>query len=280
MAAACCLGAQSLEDLLEDKQRGYSLYTRLQGSVNDSGSVTKLDTTAGYTFNRYFGVDAGLPLYIVRPAAGTTILGTRPRTGVGNAWTALRLTVPARVVTIMSVLTGTAPTGDSTQGFSTGAFTADWTTHFYRHAGRFMPFGSLGVANTISDTPFYLRPFSSRGLVRQFEAGSTARVWRGNSLGASAYWVRPGGEQTIVSKLGVKQPRPPGSSLGRIFEIPGETVVEARLARDQGFSMWYEASPRSWLDADIGYSRSRSFALNSLFFSVGVNWKALVASRR
>src|SRR5258708_7565219 len=82
------VAAQSLEDLLKDPSQGWTLYSRTQGSSNQAGLVTKLDTNAGYAFNQYFSVDFGVPLYFVYPSVSKTasILGTRPRNGLGNVY--------------------------------------------------------------------------------------------------------------------------------------------------------------------------------------------------
>ena len=84
-----------------------------------------------------------------------------------------------------------------------------------------------------------------------------------------------------VSKLTWKKPtKQPGSSLGRIFEQPGESVVQASEIADNGFSFWYESSLGGFLDFDAGYSRSGSYSLDSFFFGVGINWKAFLHKAR
>ena len=44
---------------------GIIFYERVSGSASRLGSVTRLDSTVGYNFNRYFGVDAGIPVYFL-----------------------------------------------------------------------------------------------------------------------------------------------------------------------------------------------------------------------
>src|SRR5262249_45772279 len=145
-----------------------------------------------------------------------------------NVYLNLRLTLNNPVVNYSPYLVVAAPTGDRSQGFSTGHVTYDWHNHLNRTFGRLTPFFNIGMANTIMDAPFYLRPFSSHGLVGHFEGGATVRTWRSTAIGFSGYGIIPSGDQTIVSKLGKKQPKPVESSLGRIFETPGESVVSAQ----------------------------------------------------
>jgi len=280
LCCLCCLGpaaAQSLEDFIQDSTLGLSLSSRTQGSSNRSGVVTKLDTVAAYNFSQYFGVDLGAPIYFVRPSGKTASqLGGRPRNGLGNVYLNLRFTLSKPAVNFVSFVTVAAPTGDRAEGFSTGHVTCDWHNHFYRTFGRVTPFANAGLGDTITDSPFYLRPFSSLGLLGHFEGGSTIRLWRQLSAGTSFYAIVPSGDQHVISKLSGKQTPVKGSSLGRIFEIPDLTEPGPISIRDQGFSLWVEAVVTPFLDFDIGYSRSTQYALNSMFFGVGFNWKSLI----
>src|SRR5712691_2136630 len=142
------LPAQSLEDLLEDPGHGLTLYSRTQGSVNQAGSVIKLDSNVGYNFNQYLGIDLGVPVYIINPASGKSAssLGTRQSTALGNLYLDLRFTLTRPVVNFLTYLTLAAPTGDRNQGFSTGHVTYDWHNHLSRTFGRFTPFASAGLA--------------------------------------------------------------------------------------------------------------------------------------
>src|SRR5215831_19102190 len=73
---------------------GITFYERLSGSANRLGSITRLDTTAGYNFNRYFGVDAGIPIYFVRPSDTTkSATGSRSANGIGDFYGEFRLTL-------------------------------------------------------------------------------------------------------------------------------------------------------------------------------------------
>jgi hypothetical protein len=272
------LTAQSLEDLLVDPSHGLTLYSKSQGSSNQAGTVTKLDNNIGYNFSQYFGIDFGVPLYFVYPSMGKTasVLGTRQRNGIGNVYLDLRFTLTKPVVNFVTYGTVAAPTGDRKEGFSTGHVTWDWHNHFYRTFGRLTPFANAGIADTILDSPYYLRPFSSLGLIGHFEGGGTFRIWKDVSGGGSFYAIVPSGEQKIISKLSGKQTTTnKGSSLGQIFEIPSQPTLGPDSVRDQGFSFWCEAAATSFLDLDVGYSRSTQYALDSLFFGLGLNWKAL-----
>lgn len=283
IALVAQLAAQSLEDLLVDPSRGLTLYSRSQGTSNQAGLVSKLDNNIGYNVNRYFSADLGLPIYIIYPSTGkmASVLGGSQRSGIGNLYLDLRFTLAKPVVNFLSYVTVAAPTGDRKQGFSTGRVTWDWHNHFYRSFGRLTPFANAGIADTILDSPFYLRPFSSLGTVGHFEGGATFAVWKDLSAGGSFYAIVPSGDQQVISKLSGKQTTiNKGSSLGLVFEIPTQPALSPDSLRDQGFSLWCEAAATSYLDLDVGYSRSSQYSLDSLFFGLGVNWKNLYLRAR
>ena len=180
---------------------GFVVNERLRGSVNEFGVITKLDNAVGYNFNRHFGVDVGLPVYFVRPSDSYAAMLGAARNGIGNVYADLRFQAVNPAVNFASMLTATAPTGDKASGFSTGRPTYDWTNHFDRSFGRLTPFANVGIANTISDTPFFIRPFSTLGFVGHLEGGAEYRLVSQLSVGASAYDIAPSGQQRIVSRV-------------------------------------------------------------------------------
>jgi hypothetical protein len=77
----------------DDATSGFTFYERFQGSVNTLGAVNQLDTSLGYKFNSHFGVDAGIPVYFVRPSSSTTTTtGTSSSNGICNVYSQVRLT--------------------------------------------------------------------------------------------------------------------------------------------------------------------------------------------
>jgi hypothetical protein len=264
--------------------RGFLLNERISGSASSLGLITKFDTSAGYQFNRYLAVEAGLPVYSVNPSSSVSqTTGTQAATGIGNAYADLRLTFENPLVNYTSLATVAAPTGDKAAGFSTGHVTYDWSNLFDRSFGRTTPFVNLGIANTITDTPFFIRPFTSYGFVTHLEGGASYKLFRRISVGASVYAIEPAGQQTVISKLVKGQGQNSGSGSGRshhgVFEEAGTTVGNASIARDDGFSTWLSARPSRYATFLIGYSRSVEYGLDSVFFGVNFNLSPLVRGR-
>jgi hypothetical protein len=241
----------------QDVERRWRLNTRLQGSFNETGQILKADSALGYAVNRHLEIYAGLPIYFVKNST-TSVEG-----GLGNAALGFVLDFNNPALHFNSSAVVTAPTGDRDKGFSTGHVTADWTTTFSRSFSTFVPYGSIGVANTVSDTAFFVRPFSSEGLVTHFEVGGIYGLNSLFSTGASFYGVRARGEQQIV----VRELPGSGHSQGN------QTRVIQDNANDDGASIWLSMHPRGRLDYILGYSRSSAYALDSIFFGVGFHVK-------
>lgn len=263
-----------------EDDRGWTFSGRFQGSSNSSGIITKLDPSLGYSFSRHFQTYAGLPVYFVNESSTLTTSTATTSTGfvngVGNAYLGFQLAAGDPVVNFASNLVFTAPTGNRDRGFSTGRMTVDWTNSFSHSFSSVTPFASAGVANTISDTSFFVRPFSSLGLVGHLEGGATASPSQFISVGASAYAVQASGQQRIISKVRPRDLRltptaspGPSSNHGRVFETSSETVTSADAANDHGFSTWFAVHPGSNVNFQVGYSRSVSYDLNTVFFGVG-----------
>ena len=268
-------------------ERGWSFSGSFSGSSNSGGTVMKTEPVLGYAVNNHFQTYIGLPLYFVNLSATPSTM-TAPSTtsgfqnGIGNAFVGFRYSVQNDALNYSSTLELAAPTGDKSRGFSTGRVTADWSNRFSHRFDSFTPFGSAGIANTISDTAFFVRPFTSLGLVGHFEGGGTYDLARYLHVSGSAYAVRASGDQRIFSKVVKRQSTTSTTSPGtggrgtstsdnknRVFETQAETLVPAEIANDHGVSAWFGVSPSSAVDFHAGYSRSIHYDFNTVFFGVG-----------
>ena len=257
-----------------EQERGMVFYEKFQGSSSTLGQVMKMDPTVGYNFNQHVGIDAGVPFYFVRSSATSATAGSTSNNGIGNAYIDLRLTINNPTVNFVSTLTGAAPTGDTATGFSTGRATFDWNNYFDHPFSRITPFANAGVANSISDTRFFTRPFTSLGLVSHFEGGANLRFSQYFGVGAAAYDILPSGEQKIYSKLikgGASGNAVSGRSHKGVFESNHVTIGNADIASDKGYSAWFDITPAPYVDLELGYNRSVPYALNTVSFAVGLN---------
>ncbi len=169
-------------------------------------------------------------------------------------------------------MTGSAPLADSKLGLSTGRATFDWTNRLDHSFSRVTPFLEAGFSNTTSDSRLFQRPYTTLGLNSHFRGGAEADVWKSISVGAAAYDIQPFGNQTVF------QPRDRNTGWKRRrryarTELPVQPANHRNgdIARDNGFSTWVDASLTPYLDAEVGYTRSVHYDLNSVSFSLGLN---------
>jgi hypothetical protein len=289
-AAALMLLPALLHGAASEDDGGLWFSERFLGTSNAAGLVLKANSTVGYAFNGHVQIYGGLPVYFTRAASSNTTTGTTSTTantttfvnGIGNAFTGLLISASNDSLKYTSDLMLTAPTGDRKNGFSTGHATADWTNTFSHPSSVVTPYGSVGLANTVSDTSFFVRPFTTNGAVAHFEGGALLKVADHVNLGASAYGVNATGQQEIFSKVLGKSSKS-GSSTGttttgtsgsgnahnNVFQTTQQTTTTADAANDHGFSTWLSLRPNSKADLQFGYSRSAAYQLNSVFFGVG-----------
>ena len=262
-----------------DDGKGWSFFGRFSGSSNSDGLVTKAESGLGYSFNNHWSTYTGVPFYFVNRSSSTTTGTSGFMSGVGNAFLGFRFAAKSDQLNYTSNLEFTAPTGDRSRGFSTGRVTADWTNTFSTKVASLTPFGSIGIANTVSDTAFFVRPFTSLGRVAHFEGGATYDLLPAVRVGLSAYAVKGSGQQRIISKVVERQTtsssassngRGNSNSKNRVFETQAETVTQAaELVNDHGFSTWFGVSPKPEMDFHVGYSRSVNYDFNTVFFGIG-----------
>jgi len=264
MTAAQAAPAQSGND-----DKGFTSYVQFAGTSNSDGQVYKLDPSVGYNFSGHFGMDVGIPVYFVR--ASSTTAGTTSTNGIGNPYLDVRVKYLHPLLNFGSTLTGYAPVGDSKKGLSTGRGTFDWTNHFDRSFSSLTPFAEVGIANTITDSLLFERPFTTFGFNTHLQGGVKYSLWKIFSVGASGYDILPTGQQTVFSKVQGGSSNSASSSHKPVFLNNQQTTGTADIAHDDGFSTWIEAKPGSVLDMELGFTRSIHYDLNSVSFNIGLN---------
>ncbi|MEN6532632.1 MAG: hypothetical protein ABFD89_03155 [Bryobacteraceae bacterium] len=267
---------------------------RYAASFTDYGQVHKFDGTLGYRFNEHIELSAGVPFYLVRSSVTLDETTSQSSSGIGNAYLNLNLAADTSLLRYWSVASVTAPTGDKSKGFSTGRVTFDWTHGIAKDIGRVTPFVSVGVANAITDSPFWIRPFSALGVNVHAEGGGLVRLGGPISVGASAYTIQPTGEQKVYSKVVHGQAgqgagasngqggaaAAPGLNKRRVFETSAVSTGESSLTRDNGFSAWLTARLTQNVTFTAIYSRSRTYALDTFSVGFGLDIGSLIKTRR
>lgn len=258
--------------------RGFTSYVEFDGTTNSAGQEYVLSPNVGYNFTQHFGMDVTLPIYFAT-AAATTTSSSSSGSGLGNPALNLRWKFPGERLSYATVLTGAAPLGDKNLGVNTGHATFDWTNHIDHEFNQVKPFLEAGFSNTTWDTRQFVRPYTSYGFNTHFRGGAEVDVWKFITAGAAGYDMAPIGNQTLIPIGGHFGPNShpgvgshPGHGNSGSTSMNSTTVTgSSSLAEDYGYSTWLDASLTQYVDAEIGYTRSASFDLNSISFSLGFN---------
>jgi hypothetical protein len=291
LATCVCAVAQNAASTSKEKEtdtsKGFSEIESIQGTLNSSERLFKLDSTLGWDFNNHFGVFAGLPVYLVQVPSSTNTVGTTATTtsessnnGIGNIYFGLAFRAPNPTVSFASTLTAGAPTGNRKKGFSSGRGTIDWDNRLEHSFDLLTPFFEGGLGNTVPDSRLFTRPFTSLGFVAHLEEGAELDLFWHLSIGGSAYEIVPAGNQQIFSKLVAKGGAATGAGKhGRVFET-GSTASGDGLTRENGFNAWIGIEPNPIWRLELGYTRSMTFDLNSFAFNLQMNVGKILRSKK
>ena len=263
-----------------DAEKGITGFEAFQGTINSDSRVYKIDSNLGWDFNKHFGVFTGLPFYIANVPSSTTTTGTATTTtasstnkGIGNVYMGFALRAPNPALDFASTVTASAPTGSTRKGFSTGRVGVDWTNRLEHSFDRLTPFFEGGLANTVPDSKFFARPFTSLGAISHLEEGAEFKLVKYFFAGGSGYQIVPFGSQKVFSKL---------SGHGKGKNPFDNTTVSAGndLTRENGFNTWVAMEPSSIVRLEVGYTRSMTFDLSSFAFNLRMNTGKLLRSKR
>ena len=265
-------------------QKGFTEFETVQGTLNSDSRLFKIDSTVGWDFNKHFGVYGGVPFYIanVPGSSGTSTAAATSSTsthGIGNAYLGMAFRAPNTTLDYVGAITASAPTGSTSNGLSTGRAGVDFTNHFSHEFSRFTPFVEAGVSNTVPDSSFFTRPFTSLGALTHFEEGADYQIVKHTYVGASAYEIVPFGNQKIFSKL-VGKGQSGGGGKGKNSFDNNAVTSGADLTRENGFNGWVAFEPTPLWRVEAGFTRSATFDLNSFAFNLRFNVGKMLRSRK
>lgn len=289
LLAQCALAAIACA---QTPDRGFTAIESFQGELNSSEKLMKFDSNIGYDFNKHFGVFAGIPFYIANtPATSATATTTASPggtvSGIGNAYLGFALRAPSPILNYVASVTANAPTGDTSKGLSTGRVTVDWSNHFDKSFNRLTPFFDVGLGNSVPDSALLTRAFTSLGGVSHLQEGAEFDLAHHFSVGGSGYQVFPFGNQKVFSKVSNSGGPGSGGAGGNATSGKGHGSFQDQflssgtgLTRENGVSTWVALEPAKHLwRAELGFSRSITFDLNSFSFNLGLNIGKMLRSR-
>jgi len=260
-----------------EPQKGFTGFEEFQGTLNSDSKIFKLDSNAGYDFNKHFGIFVGMPLYFANTQTTTTqVNGTATTTttdvtnnGLGNAYFGFAMRAPNKTLDYSSTVTMAAPTGSTSKGFSSGRANADWDNRFEHAFDRLTPFVDAGLANAVPDSGLSTRPFTSLGLLTHLEEGGEFELVKHFSVGSSGYEIVPFGNQKIFSKIVGKGQT--GKGKGKNTFDQSAVSSGSGLTRENGFNSWVAFDPTPLWRVQVGFTRSVTYNLNSFGFNLRMN---------
>ena len=262
--AAVAEAAPSAANKTAIEEKGFTLTETYGGSGNSDGFITDINSTLGYVFNQHFSMNMGVPYLFVSPSSSKT--DATSASGMGNPSLGFRYSRKGPLFDFSSGVNGAFPVASFAKGLSTGRVTFDWDNHFAHDFDRLAPFLNVGVANSVPDTRFLHRPYTSLGPLTHFEGGSELDLGDKFSVSASGYYILPWGAQQIFVR-GKKS-------------SPGSTKGGASLTRDDGINLGLDYNLTRFVDLSAGYSRSVYNVLNTVSFGVELNLSSWLRKHR
>jgi hypothetical protein len=254
-----------------DSEKGITWFETIQGTINSDSRIYKIDSTVGWDFNKRFGVFAGVPVYFANVPSSTTTSGGAATTnasftnsGIGNAYLGFIFKAPSPKLYYATEVTAYAPTGSAAKGFGTRHVGVDWTNRFEHSFSRLTPFFEGGLSNTVPDSAFLARPFTSLGPITHLEEGAEYQLAKHFYAGGSGYQIVPFGNQKVFSRIN-------GEGEGENSFDTSTVSTGNDLTRENGYSTWVGLEPSSIVRFEVGYTRSMTFDLNSFAFNLRVN---------
>jgi hypothetical protein len=274
-AAPVCVAQLPVKTGYAPQSKGFSSYTSFE-QTHDSASnwSSVIDSSVSYDFNKVFGISLGIPFYLAHnevSTSTTTLPGTTTQTPLtaiynqlGDVRFGLKFATPTPVVRYVATITGTAPTGDTSTGISTGRAGADFNNHFEFDLGPITPLAEVGIANSNAlINSFIKRPYTTLGALSHFRGGIGLPLGKNLSLEFSGYENLPVGIQKLYSHLyGKKSGSTPGG--------PASVVTGTGISEDNGFTTGLNASLGGRMDFSFGYDHSVNQQLNTVAFGVGI----------
>lgn len=286
-ASACFAQSNPTTPSLRIPDKGFSSYTNLSQGYDSSANWTStIDSTVSYSFNKVFGISVGAPFYLAynqplfssattATTTQTSITQTAPISGynaMGDMRFGLRFATPTPVLKYVVTVTGTAPTGDTSLGLSTGRFTGDFNNHLEMDLGRVSPLLELGLANTSALLTAVKRPYTTLGMLSHYKAGLGIPLGKVLNFEIAGYENLPLGLQKLYSEFN----RGPGSIPSTNGKGKSQPIYEQAAAiigngftEDNGFSTGLSADLGRRMDMGFTYDRSARQKLDSVEFSIG-----------
>jgi len=281
-AASLCRGQVLEETRPAPNVRGFTFSTYAFG-YHDSmiGWSSIVNFSARYDFNSRFGVEIGAPYYMTQTgydfSAALKPNQARPLVdnygSPGDTYLALHFTAPESIVGYSATLIGTAPSGDTSTGISTGRPTADLTHHLEHTWSFFTPFADLGIGDSsaLADRRTK-RPYTTLGPLSHYRAGAGLSFLKVLGFQAAGFEDLPIDDQKVYS------PVPLRNKNGTFLLVNGKktyrwVVTGKGILEDNGLSGGLTIILGRHVVLSGLYQRSLRQSYDTVMFGVGYTFR-------
>lgn len=230
-------------------------------SFHDSltGWSTLAIPSVSYTFNNTFFIEGSIPIYFYRLAESKAAHPkpnarlVRQRGELGDALFSLHALFVPKSFSYETILSFTAPTGDTDYGLTTGRVTFDVNNRFsqnFRHITPLLEIGAGDSATLINGQ--VKKNYTTLGPLAHFQLGFASNLGRWASFESDLYEQLPIGDQKIYSAY--RKGRPTVVIGHNVAEDNGFiNAIDIPLNRKTTLSGYYNRSLRRGID-DTGMS--------------------------
>lgn len=226
-------------------------------------------------------MELGVPLYILHNGTSSSAVITANSNpalktsynSLGDVALTLSFNLPDSWLGYSSTLTGTAPSGDTSAGISTGRAQVDFNNHFEHEIGRVTPlveFG-IGTSSALVNTNVK-RPYTTQGPLSHYKLGAELALPFGFGFEGAAYEDLPIGDQKVYSH--VLRPSANGPIVitdgrkRRTFQMVSVATGQG-IFEDNGFSAVLSRQLNQHMDMSVSYDRSLRQGLDTVSMTLG-----------
>ena len=281
--AVACSAAQAQSPLDAASARGFSS-TIAVGTSRDqtSGWTTELNSSLRYDFGKHFGIQVAAPFYFVADQTIDGPLGRRSISmsyhGMGDVAVMLNAKIGGRL-SWAPTITGTAPTGNTKYGLSTGRVTGNLSNHLELNLGLIAPYIEAGIGNSVPNslsqridqltaTRIFRQPFETLGGMSNFRAGFNIPAAKILNFETSAWDLLPFGDQKLYSRILAADTSNLNPAQFRLYEAAKVIAGSAAIAADHGFTGALDIAAGQRCGVGLSYDRSIRYALDTAAITV------------
>lgn len=241
-----------------------------------------MDSNVTYDFNRIFGVTLGMPFYLSHNGydSSVAVRGNNvpplitTYNALGDLYLDLKFSAPESWIGYKATIAGTAPTGDTSSGISTGRAMFDLNNHMEHAWGFFIPLAEFGFGDSSALVDRRVRrPYTTLGPLSHFKAGADFAFLKAFDFQTAGYEDLPVGNQKVYSRLFRKLKTPitlPSGKIKRYRVVrvdTGDGILE-----DNGLTNTLTISLGKHVDLSGIYQRSLRQSLDTVQFGIGFHF--------